>query len=198
MINACAAGQPCTAWNHFRAVSLCPDGVLSFSSSGVGADETSLGWRRRVLLAEVRRSPEVSKPFRHTRSLEAYCSRHSIKLETLTSTFPSVVVTAPCATPYASPSFTGSFPTSPQFFGSPEPGLLFPGRADGVPHLSLDGLHGGSHGKLTHSPPSSPPRGPRQLCGSVLALYEKLQSSPQVGVVHLALHSDLAGLIVRY
>ncbi|CAM6093593.1 unnamed protein product [Calypogeia fissa] len=169
------------------------------SSRGVGADETALGWRRRVLLAEVRRSPEKQKPFRHTRSLEAYCSRHSIKL-LLTGAFPSVPVAAPpSTTPYSSPSYSSSFPTSPPLlFNSPEPGLLFQGRPDLVPHLSLDGGYGGNFKNLASTPPSSPTTGPRQLYGPVSSLYEKLQTSPQVGVVHLAMHSDLTGLIISW
>ncbi|KAG6554512.1 hypothetical protein Mapa_003891 [Marchantia paleacea] len=162
-------------------------------------DATGLGWRRRVLLAEVRRSPDLLKPFRHTRALEAYCDRYNIKLDHLitvpTSTIASTT-TGPTP-PYASPSFTGSFPTSPLLF-SPDPALLLQAKLENLPPLNLDGGHGPSSHKIPHSPPLSPPRGPRELTGPVLALHEKLRSSPQLGIVHLALHSDLSGLIMSW
>lgn len=94
-------------------------------------------------------------------------------------------------TPFASPLFTGSFPSSPLVY-SPDIGQRI-GRIDLVPPLSLDG----HLGKTIASPPMSP-RGLRQLSLPVKSLHEKLQNSPQVGVIHLALQNDSDGLIVRY
>lgn len=93
-------------------------------------------------------------------------------------------------TPFASPLF-GSFPSSPRVY-SPNIGQRI-GRIDLVPSLSLDG----QPGKSFASPPISP-RGLRQLSLPVQLLHEKLQNSPQVGVIHLALQNDSDGLIVRY
>lgn len=94
------------------------------------------------------------------------------------------------ATPFASPLF-GSFPSSPHVY-SPDIGQRI-GRIDLVPPFSLDG----QTGKAVASPPISP-RGLRQLSLPVRLLHEKLQNSPQVGVIHLALQNDSDGLIVRY
>jgi hypothetical protein len=94
-------------------------------------------------------------------------------------------------TPFASPLFTGSFPSSP-LFNSPDIGHRI-GRIDLVPPLSLDG----QQGKAVASPPLSP-RGLRQLSLPVKTLHEKLLNSPQVGVIHLALQADSDGLIIRY
>ncbi|KAL3687976.1 hypothetical protein R1sor_014285 [Riccia sorocarpa] len=80
-------------------------------------DATALGWRRRVLLAEVRRSPDLIKSFRHTRALE-----------------PAL-----------------------------EPALLLQGKLEKLPPLNLDGGHDPSSHKTLLSPPSSPPKGPREL-----------------------------------
>ncbi|KAL3700629.1 hypothetical protein R1sor_018651 [Riccia sorocarpa] len=52
--------------------------------------------------------------------------------------------------------------------------------------------------KTLLSPPSSPPKGPRELTGPVFALQDKLRTSPQLGIVHLALHSDQIGLIMSW
>eukprot|EP01018_Ginkgo_biloba_P003530 Gb_32589 [translate_table: standard] len=157
-----------------------------------------LGWRRRVLLAEACQSPDLVKTVHHARALETFCGRHGIKLESLNSMSGAFRPTATVSTPFTSPLFTGSFPTSPLLY-SPEVGLQQLNRLDLVPPLSLDG--GQSQvfsGKATFSPPRSPPLGPRQLSGPILALQEKLQSSPQVGVVHFALQCDSLGLILSW
>lgn len=108
-------------------------------------------------------------------------------LSGIVKTFPSSTF----PTPFASPLFTGSFPSSPLVY-SPDIGQRI-GRIDLVPPLSLDG----QLGKTVASPPLSP-RGLRQFSLPVKALHEKLQNSPQVGVIHLALQADTDGLIVRY
>ncbi|KAL4345858.1 hypothetical protein AHAS_Ahas11G0320400 [Arachis hypogaea] len=67
------------------------------------------------------------------------------------------------------------------------------GRIDLVPALSLDS----QLGKPTTSPPVSP-RGLRLLSSPVRQLHDKLQNTPQVGVVHLALQSNSDGLIMSW
>ena len=94
-------------------------------------------------------------------------------------------------TPFASPMFTGSFPSSPLLY-SPDVGPHRIGRIDMVPPLSLDG----QSLKTAASPPKSP-QGPRQLSLPVQSLLEKLQNSPQVGIIHLALQNDSLGSILR-
>lgn len=154
-----------------------------------------IGWRRRILLAEACRSPELLKPWRHTRFLEDFCGRHGLKLELFTFGPPSSIA-AMNTTPFASPLFGSSLPGSPVVY-SPEPGHQH-FKMDGMPPLSLEPGSNLGHGKGSHSPPSSPPLGPRQLAPRLLSLQEKLQGSPQVGVVHLALHSDVTGMVVRW
>ncbi|KAJ7541796.1 hypothetical protein O6H91_10G077200 [Diphasiastrum complanatum] len=157
-----------------------------------------LGRRRRVFLIEASQSPELLKPFHHTRSLEAFCARHSIKLETFSGISGALHPTSSTITPFASPLLTGSIPASPLPF-SPELGPQALGRSDVVPPLSLDGLQNQAPvAKATSSPPSSPTSVPHQLLGPVLALHEKMQSSPHVGVVHFALHSDATGLTLSW
>ncbi|KAH9329902.1 hypothetical protein KI387_002010 [Taxus chinensis] len=156
-----------------------------------------LGWRRRILLAESSQNPDLTNSIHHVRSLQTYCSQHGIKLEILNRVSGTSRSTAPASTPFTSPMFTGSFPTSPLLY-SPDVGLQQLSHLDLVPPLSLDG--GQSQvfsGKLSSSPPRSPPLGPRQISGPVQALQENLQSSPQVGIVHFALQNDSSGLILR-
>lgn len=147
-----------------------------------------------MLLVEAPNSADAGRVFHHVRSLESLCARNGIKLSlfngisntqkaTPGSTFP---------TPFASPLFTGSFPSSPLLY-SPDIGAHRVGRIDLVPPLSLDGLQSA---KTTVSPPDSP-RKHRQLSLPVQSLYEKLKNSPQVGVVHLALQNDTSGSVLR-
>ncbi|EFJ31555.1 hypothetical protein SELMODRAFT_408233 [Selaginella moellendorffii] len=145
-----------------------------------------LGWRRRLLLVEASRSPEMAKPFKHTRTLEGYCARNSIKIEVVSSSGGTLRSAASSFTPLTSPLFSSTpFPFSPDIASQ----IL--GRSE-VPPLSLDGS------KQLHTPPGSPPLGPRQLYGPVATLHEKIRSSPQIGVVHLALHSDQIGLVLSW
>ena len=97
------------------------------------------------------------------------------------------------STPFASPLFSGIFPGSP-LKHSPELALH---HLEVIPPLSLDGsVHNQMFsGTIAHSPQGSP-LGPRKLSIPVSYLNEKLQRSPQVGIVHLALQSDSAGLIL--
>ncbi|KAM3362609.1 phospholipase A I [Capsicum galapagoense] len=161
------------------------------------ADESSpsLGWRRNVLLVEAPNSADAGRVFHHARSLESFCAHNGIKLSLFNgisstqkanpgSTFP---------TPFASPLFTGSFPSSPLLY-SPDIGAHRVGRIDLVPPLSLDGLQSA---KTTVTPPESP-RKRRQLSLPVQSLYEKLKNSPQVGVVHLALQNDASGSVLSW
>lgn len=159
-----------------------------------------LGWRRRILLVEASQNPDLVKSIHHARSLETFCARHGIKLEFLTRMSGTSRSAVPVSTPFTSPLFTGSFPTSPLLY-SPEVGLQQLSRLDLVPPLSLDGGQSQvqlASGKASFSPPRSPPLGPRQFSGPLLALQEKLQSSHQVGIVHFALQCDSLGLIFSW
>ncbi|XP_024394241.1 phospholipase A I isoform X2 [Physcomitrium patens] len=151
-----------------------------------------IGWRRRILLVEGCRSPELVKPWRHARIVEAFCARHGLKLELFSYENPPPPITSlrTSNSPFASP-LLGS--RSPGLYSS-EPGLESFKNHDGIPPLSLD-----PHlMKGIHSLPSSPPLGSRQLAPPVMALQEKLHGSNQVGVVHLALHSDQNGMILSW
>ncbi|KAL3676501.1 hypothetical protein R1sor_026449 [Riccia sorocarpa] len=91
------------------------------------------------------------------------------------------------------------FKTILNHYGSREAQHLWPD----VPSGCLISLGCGNvSSKFTHktllSPPSSPPKGPRELTGPVLALQDKLRTSPQLGIVHLALHSDQIGMIMNW
>ncbi|KAL3820686.1 hypothetical protein ACJIZ3_006591 [Penstemon smallii] len=154
-----------------------------------------LGWRRGVLLVEASNSPDSGRVYHHTRSLETFCASNGIRL-TLTNGASGNIKAAPGTTfptPFTSPLFTGSFPSTPLLY-SPDLGPQRAGRIDLVPPLSLDGFHSA---KTTASPPESPPKR-RQLSVPVLALHEKIQNSPQVGVIHLALQNDTRGSILSW
>ncbi|KAK7348479.1 hypothetical protein VNO80_23037 [Phaseolus coccineus] len=158
-----------------------------------GTNGPTLGWRRNVLLVEASHNPDSGKVIHHARELESFCARNGIRLSFIQG-LSGIVKTVPSTTfptPFASPLFTGSFPSSPLMY-SPDLGQRI-GRIDLVPPLSLDG----QLGKTIASPPMSP-RGLRQLSFPVKSLHEKLQNSPQVGVIHLSLQNDSNGLIVSW
>ncbi|XP_035545506.1 phospholipase A I-like isoform X2 [Juglans regia] len=162
--------------------------------SSVDVSGPSLGWRHNVLLVEASHNPDSGRTVCHARALESFCSRTGIRLS-LIQGISGIVKTAPAATfqtPFASPLSTGSFPSSP-FLYSPDFGPQRLGRIDVVPHLSLDG----ESGKAAASPPISPP-GPRKLSLPVRSLHEKLQNSPQVGIIHLSLQNDSFGSILSW
>lgn len=154
----------------------------------------SLGWRRNVLLVEALHSPDSGRTVHHVHALESFCARSSIRLSFFDNLLGSsrAVPSTALPTPFTSPLFTGSFPSSPLLY-SPDIGHQRIGRIDLVPPLSLDGSH---LGKITASPPKSPSR-PRELSLLARSLHGKLQNSPQVGIIHLALQSDSNGLILR-
>ncbi|XP_057962580.1 phospholipase A I isoform X2 [Malania oleifera] len=155
----------------------------------------SLGRRRNVLLVEASNNPNSGRLVHHARSLETFCARNGIRLSLLNG-LPGSLKTVPATTfptPFTSPLFTGSFPSSPLLY-SPDFGTQRIGRIDLVPPLSLDGFQSG---KTDASSPRSP-SGPRQLSSPVRSLHEKLQSSPQVGIIHLALQNDSLGLIISW
>ncbi|CAL5199503.1 unnamed protein product [Lathyrus oleraceus] len=134
-----------------------------------GVNGPTLGWRRNVLLVEASHNPDSGRLIHHARALESFCARNGIRLSLM----------------------QGSFPSSPLVY-SPDFGQRI-GRIDLVPPLSLDG----QQGRAVASPPISP-RGLRQLSLPVKALHEKLQNSPQVGVIHLALQADSDGLVISW
>ncbi|PWA96759.1 phospholipase,galactolipase [Artemisia annua] len=173
-----------------------PDNLNSKSKGPNNGDNgPSLGWRRNVLLVEASHLPDSGRVFNHARSLQTFCSEHNIRLSLLNAASGTVNRPDPGTsfpTPFTSPLFTGSFPSSPLLY-SPDLGSHRTGRIESVPHLSLDGFHSGR----TSSPPESPTV-PRQLSGPVRLLHEKLQNSPQVGIVHLALQNDTTGSILSW
>ncbi|CAH9141780.1 unnamed protein product [Cuscuta epithymum] len=154
----------------------------------------SLGWRRSILLVEASNSPDSGRVFHHARSLESFCATNGIRLSVFNGVSGSVKATGSSfPTPFASPLFTGSFPSSPHLY-SPDFGHHKAGRIDLVPPLSLDEFQSGKGGL---SPPESPAK--RQSVSlPILSLHEKLQNSPQVGVVHLALQNDMYGSIISW
>ncbi|KAL9236627.1 hypothetical protein vseg_011271 [Gypsophila vaccaria] len=154
----------------------------------------SLGWRRNVLLVEASNSPDSGRIVHHARSLETFCSHSGIRLDTVTGipNPPKPFSGTSISSPFASPMFTGSFPSSPRFY-SPDIAQRV-GRIDLVPPLSLDG----HQPSKSNSPPQVSPSGPRQLSLPVQSLFHKLKNSPQVGVVHLALQIDTTGAILSW
>ncbi|XP_016197443.1 phospholipase A I isoform X3 [Arachis ipaensis] len=167
--------------------------VSKTGESNEGASGPALGWRRNVLLVEALHNPDAGRSVHHARELESFCARSGIRLSLMQglSHIVRTGLTTTFATPFVSPLFTGSFPSSPLVY-SPDVGQRI-GRIDLVPPLSLDG----PSGKIASSPPASP-RGLRQLSAPVKSLHERLQNSPQLGVIHLALQNDLDGLIVSW
>ncbi|KAK4439318.1 Phospholipase A I [Sesamum alatum] len=167
----------------------------AFRAKVSNGNSPSLGWRRGVLLVEASNSPDSGRVFHHARALETFCASNGIRLS-LANGASGTIKAAPGSTlptPFTSPLFTGSFPSSPLIY-SPDIGPQRVGRIDLVPPLSLDGFHSA---KSTASPPESPPKR-KQLSIPVLALHEKIQNSPQVGVVHLALQNDTRGCILSW
>lgn len=154
----------------------------------------SLGWRRSVLLVEASHSLDSGRVFHHARSLETFCSQTGIRFSLMNGVSGTIkaVPGTTFPTPFASPLFTGSFPSTPILY-SPDIGPHRIGRIDLVPPLSLDGSQSA---KTAASPPESPPV-TKQLSVPVKSLHEKLQNSPQVGIVHLALQNDTCGSILR-
>ncbi|KAA8515487.1 hypothetical protein F0562_018902 [Nyssa sinensis] len=163
--------------------------------SNAGENSPCLGWRRNVLLVEASHSPDSGRVRHHARSLEAFCASNGIRLSLVNgiSGTSKPVPGATFPTPFTSPLFTGSFPSSPLLY-SPDVGSQRVGRIDLVPPLSLDGFQSGK--TAASSPPS--PTGPRQLSLPVRSLHEKLQNSPQVGIIHLALQNDTCGSILSW
>ncbi|KAK9681595.1 hypothetical protein RND81_10G013700 [Saponaria officinalis] len=182
----------------FQQEERCFDGVKSQHlvrpKSENDEGSPSLGWRRNVLLVEASNSPDSGRIAHHARSLETFCSHSGIRLDTMTGipNSPKHFSGTSICSPFSSPMFTGSFPSSPLLY-SPDIAQRV-GRIDLVPPLSLDG-----HQPLkTTSPPQMSPLGPRQLSPPVQSLFRKLQNSPQVGVVHLAFQSDTTGAILSW
>ncbi|KAI3972379.1 hypothetical protein MKW92_046154 [Papaver armeniacum] len=130
----------------------------------------SLGRRRQVLLVEASHSPDSGRAVHHARSLETFCARTGVRISSVNRMlgFSKPAPATTFATPFASPLFTGSF--------------------------SLDGCETGNSPGV----PPKPPMGPRELSAPLQLLQEKLQSSPQVGIIHLALQSDAVGSILSW
>ncbi|KAF6175780.1 hypothetical protein GIB67_035907 [Kingdonia uniflora] len=161
------------------------------SSIVLNENSPPLGWRRMVLLVEASHSPDSGRNIHHAKSLETFCAHNGIKLS-LANRISGFSKAVPANhTPFTSPMFTGSFPSSP-LVCSPEIGSQRINRIDLVPPLSLEGPV-----KAPALAPESP-SGPRQFSTPVQSLHEKLQNSPQVGIVHLALQNDSNGSILSW
>ncbi|XP_050368574.1 phospholipase A I isoform X3 [Argentina anserina] len=168
-------------------------GSQHFPKANEDVKSPSLGWRRNVLLVEASHSPNSGRALNHAHELESFCARNGIRVS-LMQGISGFVKTTPATTfptPFQSPLFPASIPSSPLFY-SPDFGPQRVGRIDMVPPLNLDGQPNGAA-----SPPKSP-SGPRQLSVPVQSLLEKLQKSPQVGIVHLALQNDSIGSILSW
>ncbi|XP_047307568.1 phospholipase A I isoform X2 [Impatiens glandulifera] len=164
--------------------------VKSKTSNG-NENGPSLGWRRNVLLVEASHNLDSGRVFHHARSLESFCGQNGIRLSMINGTSGTRKGTP--GTAFASPLFTGSFPSTPHLY-SPDVGPQRTSRIDLIPPLSLDGFQ---TSKSVSSPPESP-SGPRHFSSPVRSLQEKLQNSPQVGIVHLALQNDTIGSILSW
>ncbi|RZC50555.1 hypothetical protein C5167_018992 [Papaver somniferum] len=150
----------------------------NLSNTVIDERSPSLGRRRQVLLVEASHGPDSGRAVYHARSLETFRARTGITISSVNRMlgFSKPAPATTFATPFASPSFTGSFPSSP--FAPP----------------SLDGCQTGNS-------PGSPPKSlmrPRELSAPLQSLQEKLQSSPQVGIIHLALQNDAVGSIMSW
>ncbi|KAI3870576.1 hypothetical protein MKX03_022769 [Papaver bracteatum] len=108
-----------------------------------------------VLLVEASHSPDSGRAVYHARSLETFCARTGIRISSVNRMlgFSKPAPATTFATPFASPLFTGRFPSSP------------------FAPLRLDGCE-------TENSPPKPPMGPRELSAPLQSLQEKLQSSP--------------------
>ncbi|KAI3698120.1 hypothetical protein L6452_31232 [Arctium lappa] len=151
----------------------------------------SLGWRRNVLLVKASNSPDHRRNVNHVQSLERFFCGNGIRIslvDVTSGTLKPVPVTS-FPSPFSSPLLFGSFPSSPLC----DLGTCRTGRTDLIPHLSLDG----NCTAKNSSPPESP-TAPRKLSMPIRLLHEKLQNSPQVGVVHLALQNDTSGSILSW
>jgi len=163
------------------------------TSNGVLKDNISLGRRRMVLLVESAYSHDLGKMVNHARSLETFCSRNGIRVSLMNRNSETPKSAAAFRTPFTSPLFTGSFPSSPLVYSPPELGPRMINRIDFVPPLSLDGIH---TGKVTECPPISPAC--REPPLPVKTLHDKLQNLTQIGVIHLALQNDSKGSILSW
>lgn len=188
--NVCERLQPDEKWSE----NLKPQYVHKTKASNTDDSSPSLGWRRNVLLVEASYSPDSGRVVHHARSLETFCAHNGIRFSLMNGILENAKAVPGTAfpTPFTSPLFTGSFPSSPLLY-SPDVGPQRVGRIDLVPPLSLDGFQSGK----TTSHPNSP-SGPRQLSLPVQSLHEKLQNSPQVGIIHLALQNDSLGSILSW
>lgn len=145
-----------------------------------------------VLLVESSNSPDAGKTVNHVQLLETFCARNHIRLSLINSSTRISKLPIAVPTPFASPLFTGSFPSSPLLY-SPESGPRRANHIDLVPPLSLDGHQ---VGKASLAPPTSLSVS-KQPSVHVQALHEKLQNLQQVGIIHLALQNDSTGSILR-
>ncbi|XP_078437469.1 phospholipase A I-like protein isoform X2 [Wolffia australiana] len=153
----------------------------------------SLGWRRTVLLVESSCGPDPSSTVRHTHALETFCLRHSIRLSIWNRSHRLQKLAPSLSTPFQSPLLTGSFPSSPLVY-SPDLGPQRPSRIDSLPPpLSLDGLPLPPANAVREVSPAA-----WEASAAVRGLHDKLQSLPQVGIIHLALQNDATGSILSW
>ncbi|KAL8259333.1 hypothetical protein R6Q59_027286 [Mikania micrantha] len=110
------------------------------------------------------------KKFNHVQSLDTFCGGNGIKIS-------AVDVMTSTLKPVSETSFPSPFPSNAGLYS-----------CDMMPHLSLD----------DKSCPKESPTAPRQLSVRIRLLYDRLQNSPNVGVVHLALQNDTNGSILSW
>nr|GEX43802.1 phospholipase A I-like [Tanacetum cinerariifolium] len=159
-------------------------------NSVVGENGPSLSWRRNVLLVKASNSLDLKKNFNHVQSLETFCSDSGIRISLVDVTLatPKPLQETSFPSPFTSALVTGSFHSNPLDIGPRRTG----GR-DLTPHFNLGGNHTAKTSYLQKSAIT-----PRKLSIPIQLLHEKLQNSPQVGVVHLALENDSNGSILSW
>ncbi|KAG8634374.1 hypothetical protein MANES_17G037100v8 [Manihot esculenta] len=161
----------------------------------IGEHSPFLGWRRNVLLVESLHSLDSGRVMHHARAVESFCGRNGIRLFLMpgTSGTAKTVPATISPSPFTSPLITGSFFSSPFLYG-PDVVPKQTSQINMVLPLSSDGIQSG---KNPMSLPMSP-SGRRQLSLPVQSLHKKLQNTPQLGIVHLALQNDSFGSILSW
>lgn len=146
-----------------------------------------------MLLVRASCCPDSRKYSNHIQSLETFCSSNGIRIShvDVTSGKLKPVPETSFLSPFTSPLSSASFVSNP-FLYSSDIRTRRTRRSDFIPYLSLDGNY-----NAKSCCPLESPTAPRQLSVPIRLLHEKLQNSPQVGVVHLALENDSNGSILR-
>ncbi|XP_051133924.1 phospholipase A I-like isoform X2 [Andrographis paniculata] len=164
-------------------------GSKSMPCSEAEVSNPSLGRRRTILLVEASSSLDSENAYHHAPALQTFCAENAISLFHL-----NVASTAikSASSSNALPLFTGSFTsTTPPRSPTVIPKQLR--RFDSDPTESFNGFQ---LGQTSSSPPKYPSH--RSLPLPALTLHEKINSSPQVGILHLALQNDAQGAVLSW